>query len=164
MAGNQVLLFVIVGRNEPLYEAEFHKRGSGATSSDATTRQNYFVLHSALDLVERSAWTTNRMHLGVIDKVRSAHTVYKWRRSNNRLSFCVILCVYHFGSSSGQQSASVDLSHGRKYQIHATPFRTKWRRDTELFSRRVRALCQGELWIDMSWLCINQWYTKNVQN
>lgn len=70
MAGNQVLLFVIVGRNEPLYEAEFHKRGGGA-SSDATTRQNYFVLHSALDLVERSAWTTSRMHLGVIDKVNN---------------------------------------------------------------------------------------------
>ena len=69
MSNNQVLLFVIVGRNEPLYEAEFHKRG--ASTSDATTRQNYFVLHSALDLVERAAWTTNRMHLGVIDKVNN---------------------------------------------------------------------------------------------
>lgn len=72
MSGSQVLLFVIVGRNEPLYEAEFQKRGStAAASSDATTRQNYFVLHSALDLVERAAWTTNRMHLGVIDKVNN---------------------------------------------------------------------------------------------
>lgn len=73
MSGSQSLLFVIVGRNEPLYEAEFHKRGvaAAASTSDATTRQNYFVLHSALDLVERSAWTTNRMHLGVIDKVNN---------------------------------------------------------------------------------------------
>lgn len=72
MSGNSILLFVIVGRNEPLYEAEFHKRGgAGTTTSDATIRQNYFVLHSALDLVERSAWTTNRMHLGVIDKVNN---------------------------------------------------------------------------------------------
>ena len=72
MSNNQVLLFVIVGRNEPLYEAEFHKRGgTGASTSDATTRQNYFVLHSALDLVERAAWTTNRMHLGVVDKVNN---------------------------------------------------------------------------------------------
>lgn len=62
------LLFVIVGRNEPLYEAEFHKRG-GAVSSDAATRQNYFVLHSALDLVEKAAWTTNSMYLKVVDKV-----------------------------------------------------------------------------------------------
>ena len=71
MSGSQVLLFVIVGRNEPLYEAEFHKRGITGTTSDATTRQNYFVLHSALDLVERTAWTTNRMHLGVVDKVNN---------------------------------------------------------------------------------------------
>lgn len=70
MSGNQVLLFVIVGRNEPLYEAEFHRRGSSSVG-DATTRQNYFVLHSSLDLVERAAWTTNRMHLGVIDKVNN---------------------------------------------------------------------------------------------
>lgn len=47
------LLFVIVGRNEPLYEAEFHKRGTSGGSSEAVTRQNYFVLHSALDLVEK---------------------------------------------------------------------------------------------------------------
>lgn len=59
------LLFVIVGRNEPLYEAEFNKR----SSSDAVTRQNYFVLHSALDLVERAAWTTSHMYLKVVDKV-----------------------------------------------------------------------------------------------
>jgi hypothetical protein len=71
MAGSPVLLFVIVGRNEPLYEAEFHKRGLTAGTSDATTRQNYFVLHSALDLVERAAWTTSRMHLSVIDKVNN---------------------------------------------------------------------------------------------
>lgn len=70
MSGNQVLLFVIVGRNEPLYEVELNKRG-GSGTADATTRQNYFILHSALDLVERAAWTTNRMHLGVIDKVNN---------------------------------------------------------------------------------------------
>ena len=63
------VLFVIVGRNEPLYEAEFQKRGSTVPSSDAATRQNYFVLHSSLDLVEKAAWTTPYMHLKVVDKV-----------------------------------------------------------------------------------------------
>ncbi len=62
------LLFVIVGRNEPLYEADFNKRPG---SADAVTRQNYFVLHSALDLVERAAWTTGNMYLRVVDRVRS---------------------------------------------------------------------------------------------
>lgn len=65
-SGNQLLLFVIVGQNEPLYEAEFLKASS---ASDSATRQNYFVLHSALDLVEKAAWTTNNMYLKVVDKV-----------------------------------------------------------------------------------------------
>ena len=65
---SSTLLFVIVGRNEPLYEAEFHKRGGAVSSSDAATRQNYFVLHSALDLVEKAAWATSGMYLKVVDK------------------------------------------------------------------------------------------------
>jgi hypothetical protein len=63
-----ILLFVIVGKNEPLYEAEFNKVPGSATS-DSVTRQNYFVLHSALDLVDKAAWTTNSMYLKVVDKV-----------------------------------------------------------------------------------------------
>lgn len=77
MSSPQTLLFVIVGRNEPLFEAEFQKRGASAAAaaaaqqhqSDAVTRQNYFVLHSALDLVEKAAWTTGNMYLRVVDKV-----------------------------------------------------------------------------------------------
>lgn len=65
-ASNQLLLFVIVGQNEPLYEAEFMKK---TDVSDSATRQNYFVLHSALDLVEKAAWTTTNMYLKVVDKV-----------------------------------------------------------------------------------------------
>jgi trafficking protein particle complex subunit 2 len=83
------VLFVIVGRNEPLYEAEFNKRpGSG----DAVTRQNYFVLHSALDLVEKAAWTTSNMYLKVVDKVSTTHLRLKRQRilsliSNFRAQF-----------------------------------------------------------------------------
>ena len=60
MSANQVLLFIIVGQNEPLYEAEIHKRGA-AGNSDAVARQNYFVVHSALDLVDKSAWSTQNV-------------------------------------------------------------------------------------------------------
>mmetsp|Transcript_38184 Transcript_38184/g.44476 ORF Transcript_38184/g.44476 Transcript_38184/m.44476 type:complete len:140 (-) Transcript_38184:524-943(-) len=63
-----VLLFVIVGKNEPLFEAEFNKV-PGSVTADSVTRQNYFVLHSALDLVDKAAWTTNSMYLKVVDKV-----------------------------------------------------------------------------------------------
>eukprot|EP00980_Cylindrotheca_fusiformis_P007535 scaffold1561_cov129-Cylindrotheca_fusiformis.AAC.27 len=68
MSSNQVILFLIVGKNEPLYEAEIHKRG-GTGNSDAVARQNYFVVHSALDLVEKASWTTQNMYLKVVDKV-----------------------------------------------------------------------------------------------
>ena len=65
------VLFVIVGKNEPLFEAEIDTNSaSGSTGqNDLSTRQNYFVLHSALDLVEKSVWTTNNMYLRVVDKV-----------------------------------------------------------------------------------------------
>ena len=68
MSTAQTLLFVIVGRNEPLFEAEFQKRGATA-AADSVTRQNYFVVHSALDLVEKAAWTSSNMYLKVVDKV-----------------------------------------------------------------------------------------------
>ena len=63
------ILFVIVGKNEPLFEAEIDTSAGSPGQNDLSTRQNYFVLHSALDLVEKSAWTTNNMYLRVVDKV-----------------------------------------------------------------------------------------------
>ena len=57
MTSNQSLLFFIVGKNEPLYEAEIHKRGT--SKSDASVaRQSYFVVHSSLDLVDKATWTS----------------------------------------------------------------------------------------------------------
>jgi hypothetical protein len=69
------LLFVIVGKNEPLYEAEFQKAGVTG-NPDPVTRENYFVLHSALDLVEKAAWATNNMYLKVVDKASRNMFVY----------------------------------------------------------------------------------------
>ena len=66
MSGNQVILFLILGTNEPLYEAEIHKRG-GAGNSDAVARQNYFVVHSALDLVEQAAWRTQNVRSYLVE-------------------------------------------------------------------------------------------------
>lgn len=62
---SQSLLFLIVGRNEPLYSAEF----SPTPTSDSITRQNYFVMHSALDLVDKCAFATTQMYLKTVDKV-----------------------------------------------------------------------------------------------
>jgi hypothetical protein len=68
------LLLVIVGRNEPLYEANLLASANNPTAaqlqqSETMTRQNYFVTHSALDLVEKAAFTTHSMYLRVVDKV-----------------------------------------------------------------------------------------------
>jgi len=60
MASNQSLLFFIVGKNEPLYEAEIHKR-SGGKSDASVARQSYFVVHSSLDLVDKATWTSQNV-------------------------------------------------------------------------------------------------------
>jgi len=119
MSGSQTLLFVIIGRNEPLYEAEFHKRGSAGRgqATDSVTRQNYFVLHSALDLVEKAGWTTNSMYLKVVDKVSIT----------SFLKFVMIkgidLTTGFKNLSTGEPPASFHLSDCRKCQIHAFAWR-----------------------------------------
>jgi hypothetical protein len=126
------LLFVIVGRNEPLYEAEFNKKPG---AQDAATRQNYFVLHSALDLVEKAAWTTNSMYLKVVDKVCSESSLLggTWWCA----AFLVVLemntfkagrkCfsqrVFRLIPSPGEPSTSLHLFDRRERQAHAPSHR-----------------------------------------
>lgn len=61
MASNQSMLFFIVGKNEPLYEAEIHKRGAAGKSDASVARQSYFVVHSSLDLVDKAIWTSQNV-------------------------------------------------------------------------------------------------------
>lgn len=70
-------VFMIVGRNEPLYEADFgslnSSSGGSGSSSNATggasartsggggeesAHLNQFIVHSSLDMVERKQWST----------------------------------------------------------------------------------------------------------
>ena len=119
MSGSQTLLFVMIGRNEPLYEAEFHKRGS-AGSTDAVTRQNYFVLHSALDLVEKAAWTTNSMYLKVVDKVSRRNLVEFMIAEGIVRSHMIIQ-----NPTIGKPPASFDFFDGRKHQVYAFAWRSQ---------------------------------------
>mmetsp|Transcript_16453 Transcript_16453/g.41281 ORF Transcript_16453/g.41281 Transcript_16453/m.41281 type:complete len:142 (+) Transcript_16453:99-524(+) len=73
MASNESLLFFIVGKDEPLYEAEIHKRGTSGKSDASVARQSYFVVHSSLDLVDKATWTSQNMYLKVIDKVNQQY-------------------------------------------------------------------------------------------
>ena len=61
MASNQGLLFLIVGKNEPLYEAEIHKRGAAGNTDTSVARQSYFVVHSSLDLVDKATWVSQNV-------------------------------------------------------------------------------------------------------
>lgn len=58
-------VFMIVGRNEPLYEADLSSVGNTTSSSggrasagDESAHLNQFIVHSALDMVERKQWST----------------------------------------------------------------------------------------------------------
>lgn len=69
MTSQAPLLFLIVGRNEPLYSAEFFKPPGTPATAQTISRQNYIVMHSALDLVDKTAWVNGNMYLKVVDQV-----------------------------------------------------------------------------------------------
>eukprot|EP00339_Tiarina_fusa_P027975 CAMPEP_0117001362 /NCGR_PEP_ID=MMETSP0472-20121206/3389_1 /TAXON_ID=693140 ORGANISM="Tiarina fusus, Strain LIS" /NCGR_SAMPLE_ID=MMETSP0472 /ASSEMBLY_ACC=CAM_ASM_000603 /LENGTH=140 /DNA_ID=CAMNT_0004701349 /DNA_START=155 /DNA_END=577 /DNA_ORIENTATION=+ len=139
MSASQVLLFLIVGKNEPLYEAEIQKRGA-AGSSDAVARQNYFVVHSALDLVEKASWTTQNMYLKVVDKVN--HQQVSTFLTAGNIKFILL----HAGKSEDTirnffyevYELYVKLSLNPFYQ-YDTPITSKE------FDRRVRAVARRYL-------------------
>jgi hypothetical protein len=82
------ILFLIVGRNEPLYSAEFSS--SKTPTSDSVTRQNNFVMHSALDMVDKNAWVNNNMYLKVVDKVN--HQMVSVFLTAGHVKFMILHC------------------------------------------------------------------------
>lgn len=67
-------VFMIVGRNEPLYEADLSSVGNSssgggrASSGEESAHLNQFIVHSALDMVERKQWSTPANYLRLVDK------------------------------------------------------------------------------------------------
>eukprot|EP00752_Nemacystus_decipiens_P003490 g3223.t1 len=69
-------VFMIVGRNEPLYEADLSSVGNSTSSGgggrtstgDESAHLNQFIVHSALDMVERKQWSTPATYLRLVDK------------------------------------------------------------------------------------------------
>ena len=63
-------LFIIISKNEPIYEAEF---STGVTTKgDEHVHLNHFIIHSSLDMVEKAMWSTSSMYLKVVDKFGSS--------------------------------------------------------------------------------------------
>ena len=124
---SSALLFVIVGKNEPLYE--YNK----VQAADSVTRQNYFVLHSALDLVEKAAWTTNNMYLKVVDnvrnqqesvvrrllRIRTPQNIFPWRIIRktcfHALFYSFNVLLYH----AGESSANINIPDSGECQAYA---------------------------------------------
>jgi hypothetical protein len=136
---NQVLLFLIVGKNEPLYEAEIHKRGATG-NSDAVARQSYFVVHSSLDLVEKAAWATQNMYLRVVDKVKQQQ-VSSFLTAGN-----IKFVLLHAGRSEDSIRNFFYEVHELYVKLAMNPF---YQIDTAItskeFDRRVRAVARRYL-------------------
>ena len=144
------ILFVIVGKNEPLFEAEIDTTGASG-GNDLSTRQNYFVLHSSLDLVEKSSWTTNNMYLRVVDKVRRCvESVNRnWVSGIKRCVYVSLLTQHQQQPNllsklyTGKSSASINIFNCRECKVHAPSWRQGGRSDQEFFQWGVRLFCQA---------------------
>ncbi|KAL7532018.1 hypothetical protein ACHAXR_004377 [Thalassiosira sp. AJA248-18] len=136
------VLFVIVGKNEPLFEAEIDTHSSiGAPGqNDLSTRQNYFVLHSALDLVEKSAFTTNSMYLRVVDKVNHQQVSTFLTAAN------VKFMLLHGGKGEEVVKNFFNEVYGYYVKLSMNPF---YKYDTPItskaFEARVRAAARAYL-------------------
>jgi len=136
------LLFLIVGRNEPLYEVEFdaattttNTNTTPAPPSDSVTRQNYFVLHSALDLVDLESWTNPAMYLKVVDNVN--HQMVSVFLTASHVKFMLL----HSGKNEDMVRNYFTEVYELYVKLSMNPF---YKFDTaitsKLFDTRVRAI------------------------
>jgi|LauGreSuBDMM15SN_2_FD.fasta_scaffold40926_2 hypothetical protein len=61
------MLFCIVGRSEPLYEADL----DGAAADSDATYLHQFILHSSLDLIQNAMWSNASTFLRTVDRFNS---------------------------------------------------------------------------------------------
>ena len=57
-----MVVFMIVGKSEPLYEADI------ATGIDELAYLHQFILHSSLDMVQSAMWINSATYLRVVDR------------------------------------------------------------------------------------------------
>ncbi|TFJ82862.1 hypothetical protein NSK_005815 [Nannochloropsis salina CCMP1776] len=76
-------LFVIVGKNEPIFEADFSTSSTSTGASpnkvsaaeEGNAQLNQFILHSSLDMMEKAMWSSPYMNLRAIDRF-NGHIVH----------------------------------------------------------------------------------------
>mmetsp|Transcript_35578 Transcript_35578/g.33743 ORF Transcript_35578/g.33743 Transcript_35578/m.33743 type:complete len:144 (+) Transcript_35578:19-450(+) len=65
-----VVIFAIVGKAEPLYEAEIVPASSGS-GEEELAYLHQFILHASLDMVQTAMWSNNSTFLRVVDRFNS---------------------------------------------------------------------------------------------
>lgn len=60
------MLFLIVGKSEPLYEAEL-----GGSGENELAYMHQFILHSSLDMIQSAMWNNNATFLRTVDRFNS---------------------------------------------------------------------------------------------
>jgi len=140
MASNQGLLFLIVGKNEPLYEAEIHKRGAAGNTDTSVARQSYFVVHSSLDLVDKATWVSQNMYLKVIDKVNQQYVSVFLTAGN------IKFLLLHSGKGEIEIKNFFHEVHEFYVKLSMNPF---YQYDTPItskdFDKRVRTVARRNL-------------------
>eukprot|EP00531_Pseudo-nitzschia_arenysensis_P019636 CAMPEP_0116143716 /NCGR_PEP_ID=MMETSP0329-20121206/15600_1 /TAXON_ID=697910 /ORGANISM="Pseudo-nitzschia arenysensis, Strain B593" /LENGTH=141 /DNA_ID=CAMNT_0003639057 /DNA_START=49 /DNA_END=474 /DNA_ORIENTATION=+ len=140
MSSNQSLLFFIVGKDEPLYEAEIYKRGASGNSDASVARQSYFVVHSSLDLVDKATWTSQNMYLKVIDKVNSQYVSVFLTAGN------IKFLLLHSGKGEVEIKNFFHEVYDFYVKLSMNPF---YKYDTPItskeFDKRVRAVARRNL-------------------
>mmetsp|Transcript_24562 Transcript_24562/g.52314 ORF Transcript_24562/g.52314 Transcript_24562/m.52314 type:complete len:140 (+) Transcript_24562:105-524(+) len=134
------LLFFIVGKNEPLYEAEIHKRGTTGNTDASVARQSYFVVHSSLDLLDKATWVSQNMYLKVIDKVNQQYVSVFLTAGN------VKFLLLHPGKGEIEIKNFFHEIHDVYVKLSMNPF---YRYDTPIsskeFDSRVRSAARRNL-------------------
>ena len=87
-------VLMIVGKDEPLYEADFGSGASGTASKEEQegSHLHQFVIHAALDLVEDRMWGTNGMFLKKVDEFNDLHISAFVTAGSVKLSVSTTLC------------------------------------------------------------------------
>eukprot|EP00622_Pseudochattonella_farcimen_P003449 FR738632.1.p1 GENE.FR738632.1~~FR738632.1.p1 ORF type:complete len:131 (+),score=17.51 FR738632.1:154-546(+) len=128
------MLFMIVGKKEPLYEAEIFLN---PPKEEPAAHLNQFVIHSAIDLVERQAWTTTAMNLHAVDRVYD-QTVSAFLSAGN-----IKFMLLHEGRNEDNIRTFFNEVHAMYVQFLMNPF---YEYQTPIvsqqFDKRVRAFAR----------------------
>jgi len=131
-------MLLIVGSREPLYEAEF-STGPQSKTED-TAHLNQFILHSAMDMVDDAAQSTNNMYLRIVDRFNDQN-VFAFVTAGN-----IRFLLLHEGRNEEQVKAFFQEVYEAYVKLLMNPF---YSYDTPIcstsFDQRIQAIARRYL-------------------